>query len=75
MPQCSGVFQSKSLSSLLLAIAVIASVNTLIPVKQAIPASLNQPTPGVKIGKKLSGLLNFETLEVQPNLHKITGQI
>ena len=31
-------------------------------------------TPGIKIGKKLSRLLNFETLEVQSNLHKITGQ-
>ena len=51
MPQCSGVLQSKSLSSLLLAVAVIASVDRLIPVKEAISDSLNQPTPGVKIGK------------------------
>ena len=51
MPQCSGVLQSRSLSSLLLAIAVIASVDRLIPVKQATSASLNQPTPDVKIGK------------------------
>ena len=29
-------------------------------------------TPGIKIGKKL-GLLNFETLAVQSNLHKIIG--
>ena len=51
MPQCSGVFQSKSLSSLMLAFVVNASVNRLIPVRQAISTSLNQPIPGVKIGK------------------------
>ena len=43
--------QSKILSSLLLAIVVIASViNILIPVR-AVSASLLQATPGIKIGK------------------------
>ena len=28
----------------------------------------------MKQSAKLSDLLNFETLQVQPNLHKITGQ-
>ena len=42
----------KSLSSLLLAIVAIASVNVLIPVQPIILQSLNQSTPGIKISKK-----------------------
>ena len=64
----------RSLSSLLLALVVIASVNILIPVQPIIAQSLLQPTLSIKEGKNLSGLLNFETLKVQPDLHKIIGQ-
>ena len=64
------------LSFLQLLIKLIDQI--LIPVKvyhHGQSDSLLQPTPVIKIGKKLSGLLNFETVKVQPNLHKITDQI